>query len=203
MNLKWKGDRLKKLSELYASGLGMKDVASRLGVSLSSVNNAMRRNNIPRRTPSESNRINFLRSPLSYKEKMELTHREESLKLAGLMLYWAEGSKRNKHVVDLANCDEKMILLFLKFLRIIYGTRENKLRVYLYCYSNQKPAELVNYWSNLTKIPVSQFSRPYVKVAPNSRVHGKMERGLVHIRYADMRLLSIIKQEISRLAETL
>ncbi|MFZ2202665.1 MAG: hypothetical protein WAV56_04735, partial [Microgenomates group bacterium] len=137
MNLKWTGSRLNKLIELYSSGLGMKDVANRLSVSLSSVNNAMRRNNIARRTPSETNRLIFLKSPLSFKQKIELTHREESLKLAGLMLYWAEGSKRGRFVVDLANSDEKMVFLFLKFLRTVYGIREDKLRVFLYCYFDQ------------------------------------------------------------------
>jgi len=203
MNLKWNSARLRELERLYSSGFGMKDVATRLDVSLSSVNNVMQRNNIPRRKPSETNKLNFLRSPLSFKERVGLTHPEESLKLAGLMLYWAEGSKRSKCVVDLANCDEKMISIFLKFLRTIYGVNEDKLRVYLYCYTDQNPNKLVDYWSELTKIPVSQFSKPYIKAAPDSHVHGKMEHGLVHIRYADTRLLSIIKQEIGRLTDIL
>lgn len=163
----------------------------------------MQRYEIPRRKVFETKKLQFYRSPLSFKEKARLTPKEKWLKIAGLMLYWAEGGKRSIHVVDFVNCDEKMILLFLKFLRTIYSVRESKLRVFLYCYSDQDPAILVDYWSSMTGIPKNQFTKPYVKAAPNSHVHGKMEHGLVHVRYADMRLFSIIMREIGRLTDQL
>ncbi len=203
VNLKWTKERLDKLKDLYDLGLSMREVASEFGLSIWTINNAMRRHGVVRRKSSETNKIRFFKSPLSFNTKSNLNSQERMLKIAGLMLYWAEGSKRNKHVVDFANCDEEMIRLFLRFLRIIYGIREDKLRVLLYCYSDQNPSELIDFLSDLMKIPRSQFTKPYVKSAPDSRVHGKMEKGLVHIRYADMRLLSVIMQEIGHLTETL
>lgn len=203
MNLKWTSDKLAKLKLKYVSGMSMREVGNKLGVSVSTIYHAMKRHGIVRRKPSDTNSINFLKSPLSFSIKTKLNTNERLLKVAGLMLYWAEGSKRGKFVVDFANCDEKMISLFLKFLRIIYDVREKKLRIFLYCYSDQDSAQLINYWSDLTKIPRPQFTKPYVKKAPDSRVHGKMEHGLVHIRYADMRLHSKIMQDIGELANFL
>lgn len=191
--------RLRELKRLYNSGLSMKEVGEKLEVSIWAVNNAMRRNGLSRRKVFETRKIQFYKSPLTFNEKKYLTQKEEKLKIAGLTLYWAEGGKRGKSSIDFANCDEMMITLFLKFLRKIYGVLENKLRVLLYCYSDQNPDSLIEYWSDLTKISKSQFTKPYVKTAPDSRVHGKMEHGLVHIRYSDMRLLSKIMQEIGQL----
>jgi len=61
--------------------------------------------------------------------------------------------------------------------------------VYLYCYSNQSIELLLNYWYKLTNIPKSQFSKPYVRNDFLPEKSGKMEYGMVHIRYADKKLL--------------
>ena len=156
----------------------------------------MRRNNIPRRTSSETNHILFLKKPLSYEKKKTLTIAEESLYKAALMLYWAEGSKKGIHSVDIVNSDEKLILIFLKALRRIYRVDEKKLRILLYCYSNQNPKKLTNYWSKLLQIPKSQFIKPYVRKDFKEEKRGVMPNGLVHIRYSDKRLLEQIKSEI-------
>jgi hypothetical protein len=74
------------------------------------------------------------------------------LKVAGTMLYWAEGYQSNlAKSVDFANSQPKMILVFLKFLREICGIQEGKLRGFLYAYSDQDIGELITFWSGLTK----------------------------------------------------
>lgn len=183
--------------------LNSREVGERLGVSQWCVISAMRRNNIPRRTSAESNNINFLKSPLSYNKKASLTESEERLRTAALMLYWAEGSKKGKWVVDFTNSDGKMVLIFLKVLREIYRVKEEKLRVGLYCYKNQDPKELINYWSQLLKIPTSQFIKPYVRENYNEKNKDVMPHALVHIRYADKRLFVQIKSEIDKIQHDL
>lgn len=97
----------------------------------------------------------FEKKPLTFKIKEVLSEEEKLLKVAGIMLYWAEGSNsKNAQTVDFANSNPKMIVIFTKFLRKICGIREKKLRAFLYCYSNQRPTELVEYWSKLTGISV-------------------------------------------------
>ncbi|MEK7507600.1 MAG: hypothetical protein AAB602_00760 [Patescibacteria group bacterium] len=65
-----------------------------------------------------------------------------------------------------------------------------------YCYSDQNVEALKRYWSKITGIPQSRFSKPYVRT--DFRKDGrKMKHGLIHIRYGDKKLLL----EILRLIE--
>ena len=110
------------------------------------------------------------------------------------MLYWAEGTKSEKfESVDFANSDPKMILVFINFLRKIFSVNENRLRIYVYCHSNQNVEEIKKFWSDLTSIPLTQFSKPYIK--QDSQKNGRiMPHGLIHLRYNDKKLyLEIIK----------
>lgn len=172
----------------------MREIGEKLGVNLNAVVYFFRRYNIPRRSRSEVSRILFDRKPMSYEIKGNLSNREKMLKIAGLMLYWGEGTK-TRNTVDLANSDKDMILLFLKFLRDICQVDEKRIRVLLYCYGNQSSNKLIKYWSQITKIPINQFIKPYVRKDYNA-AHGRvMEHGLVHIRYGDKKLLQYLISE--------
>ena len=106
----------------------------------------------------------FARKPLSFSLKSKLSPEERKLKVIGIILYWGEGYKATKAIgVDFANSDSSMIFIFLKFLREVCGVNEDKLRIYLYCYSNQNIDKIRRYWSRLLKVPIKQFSKPYVR----------------------------------------
>ncbi len=186
-----------ELVQLYVvEALSTPEISARLNVSLWHVTYLMRRYEIPRRLPSETRRIQFLRSPCSY-EKINLQSTNDlELWCAGLMLYWAEGSKKCKHSVDFANADPKVLTIFICFLRRIYRVREERIRIYLYCYSNQNPTHLIEHWSNHLAVPVSQFSKPYIREDYKPDKINVMPYGLVHIRYHDSRLLVQIMQDI-------
>ncbi len=57
--------------------------------------------------------------------------------------------------------------------------------------------ELTNFWSKLTKIPIKQFTKPYIREDFKKEGIRKMNYGLIHIRYADKKLLISIKDLIS------
>lgn len=166
----------------------MKEVAMWCGVSMNALVYFMRKHKIKRRTLKEASAMKFAQKPLSYSKKEILTSDEEELRIAGIMLYWAEGTKsKNYGSIDFANSDPYMVLLFLDFLRRIFRVDENRLRIYLYCYSDQSPPELISYWSQLSDIPKEQFSKPYVRT--DFRKNGrKMLHGLIHVRYNDKKL---------------
>jgi len=132
--------------------------------------------------------------------KQDLSFQEEKLKIAGIMLYWTEGSKPNPtnriRTVDFANSNPRMIRLFLRFLRQICGIDESRLRLYLYCYANQNPETLKRYWHRVTNIPLTQFTKPYIREDFLPEKSGKMRYGLVHIRYSDKKLLLQIERWI-------
>ncbi|MFA6973846.1 MAG: hypothetical protein WC238_03890 [Parcubacteria group bacterium] len=183
-----------KVRELYCEKqLSVQDVADRLKVSIDAVFYCMRKNGIKRRKKHESNAIRYERQEPSFKLKKVNSERARRLKIMGAMLYWGEGYKvGKKSMVDFANSDKDMILLFLKFLRIVCGIDEKKLRVYSYFYSNQDINRNINYWSKLTGISKKQFSKPYVRNDFKEEKKDKMPHGLIHIRYSDKKLLNLI-----------
>lgn len=167
------------------------EIAKKLKITPWTVLGFMVRNNIPRRTFKEANKIYFEKKPLTFSIKKQLSEKDKKLKMAGIFLYWAEGAKVNgKNCgVDFANSDPKMIKIFIRFLKKICRVDEKKLRVFLYCYANQDIENIKNYWYKLTDIPRSQFSKPYIRNDFLPQKSGKMKYGLVHIRYADKKLL--------------
>jgi hypothetical protein len=191
-------DLVKKL--YYEEKLSAREIGKKLNVTPWVIFKFMNKYGLERRNAHDTNLIKFQKKPLSFLAKDNLTQSEEKLRIAGLMLYWAEGSKTN-NTVDLANSNPNIIKLFLRFLRTICGIDKKRLRVYLYCYKNQDVDAIKNYWSCLTKIPLEQFSKPYVRSDFKPEKSGKMKYGLAHVRYHDKKLLEQINQWIEEYLE--
>ena len=192
------------IQELYFyQDLSMQETANQLGKNITQIYKFMRRHKMNRRTSVQTMRIKFLKSPLSYSKKLHMSQSDKYLSLAGLMLYWAEGYKAGTTTVDFANSDPDMIKTFLNMLRLIYRISENKLRIFLYCYSNQNPDKLIQTWSELLDIPPDQFTKPFVRSDYRAKKSDKMSLGLVHVRYSDTRLLAEIKADINNLVNHL
>jgi hypothetical protein len=175
----------------YKEGLSVIELSKKLRISPWIVFAFMRKNNIARRSFFEANQKNFGKKPLSFSIRKNLSSKEKELKIAGILIYWAEGAKPNNKgcTVDFANSNTQMIRLFLRFLRVICRVDEKRLRVQLYCYSNQGVENLKKYWYKETHIPLNQFIKPYVRNDFLPEKSGKMKYGMVHIRYADKKLL--------------
>ncbi len=178
-------------------------VAHELNTSIWRIYKVMKKHSIQRRTFREANKAYFLGKPLSFEIRSKLSTSEQTLKNTGLMLYWSEGSKREGKTVDLANCDPEMIQIFLRFLREIHRVSEERLRVLLYCYSNQSIPQLINYWSNITELPQKQFTKPYVRKDFLPEKISRMPHGLVHVRYSDQRLLAQIMSDMRVLIDNM
>jgi len=174
----------------YQGGMSAQQVADSFGIKIDAVYYALRRLQVSRRTAAETNQIRFEAKPLSFKLKTRLTPREKRLKLAALMLYWAEGYKAGTQMVDFANSDPGVALIFKKFLSEICQVDERRIRGHIYCYEGQNVVELTRYWSQLLSIPETQFIKPYVKKAAVPGPRGpRMIHGLVHVCYSDKKLL--------------
>ena len=197
-SIKWTPEKVKKIKKLYHSGLSMRQVGEKMDASAWAICSVMKRKNIKRRPAYKTQKIQFYNSPLSFKPKLNLTKKEQQLKTAGLMLYWAEGSKQVKDKVDFANSDPLMIKLFIKFLRTIYQVNEARIHCLIYCYPSHNISYLTKYWSSLVKVAPKQFYRPYIR-KDGKNTKDKMKHGLLHINYNDKRLLNLILKEIKYL----
>ena len=188
---------LKKVKKLYYSDkLSVQGVANKLDVSIDAVFYCMRKNGLIRRKSNESNCINFERCAPSFRLRKINSEKLMVLKVIGIMLYWGEGYKAGKDMVDFANSDRDMIKLFLKFLRKVCGVDEKRLRVYSYFYANQDINKNIEFWSKVTKIDKKQFTKPYIRQDYKEGKIDKMPYGLIHIRYSDKKLLNLIKEWI-------
>lgn len=195
-------DEIEEVKWLYQEErLGFREVAERMGTRPWRVYRLMRQHSIPRRRGTEQNYATYKYKP-QFSPKQALTTAEERLRVAGTMLYLAEGSKRHR-VVDFTNSDPRLILLFLAFLRRICGIAESRLRAHLYAYADQDIEELHRFWSAQTKISRQQFIKPYVHPLTTNKSHRKMSQGLLHIRYSDSRLLELIQRWGSELCASL
>lgn len=197
--------KLALVKNLYLNKkLCIREVAQRLNISPDAVENFIHRHGIPKRSRKEAQHAKYYNKPLSFKKQKLNTPYLKELAAIGTMLYWAEGYKGDESngTVDFANSDPLMIEIFLKFLHSIYQPDKTRLRVYLYCYSNQNIPKLINFWNKLTGISKNQFSKPYIRT--DFKEGGRrMRYGMIHIRYHDKKLLldikSMIKSYVSRL----
>jgi len=190
-------DRINVIKKLYSSEkLGIPEIAKKTGFSVDALYYFMRKHKIARRSFSDEQKRRFDKKKPSFLKNKKAN---QGLRIIGTMLYWAEGYKGTQRlpakVVDFANSDPYMIVLFLKFLRDSFFIDEKKLRVFLYCHANQDIKSIISFWSKLTDIPKDQFTKPYIRKDFNEKAN-KMENGLVHIRYGDKKLLLEIKNLI-------
>ena len=91
---------------------------------------------------------------------------ESELFVAGVVAYWAEGSKnkpwRTGQSVKFMNSDPRLIQLFLAWLRLV-GVTSDRLIFRLHIHQSADATDAVAFWSNVVDAPVSQFGKTTVK----------------------------------------
>ena len=92
------------------------------------------------------------------KEIRSLT--EYEFKLAGIALYWGEGSKKN---LAISNSDPNLIRFIMKWFREVCNISNSEFRAYLYLHTGQNEKNMRKYWSEITDIPASQFYKTIFK----------------------------------------
>jgi hypothetical protein len=100
------------------------------------------------------------------------------LLIAGLFLYWGEGSKSTlSNYVAFSNTDPAMISFFIKWLESL-GYKRKKLTVRMHFYKDMDIVKETNYWAKTLRISNSQFKKPYIKESKFSLISYK--RGFGH-----------------------
>ncbi|HOX40917.1 MAG TPA: hypothetical protein PK263_01855, partial [bacterium] len=183
----------KKIARLYTSGLSVQQVSDCLHLGCSKIRYSLEKQSISRRDHSSASKMlhmtKFGRKGCLIKS--QLTEQEERLKLSGIMLYWGEGTKLGNSVV-FSNSDPDMIKLFLDFLRQVCMVDETRLRLLLHAYSDQDEAGLRLFWSNITGIPITQFSKTFLHSRKGGTYKKTSDYGTISLRYSDKELLDVI-----------
>lgn len=87
---------------------------------------------------------------------------KRDLFLAGLFLYWGEGTKAQNSSVVLTNTNPNMLKFFIKWLEL-FNIKRKDLKIKLHLYSDMNIKQSLDFWSKELKISISQFRKPYIK----------------------------------------
>lgn len=182
----------------YYKKLSMVDTAKILNVTPATVAYWMQRHEFRRRSISEGVYIKQNPNGDPFSIKLRLTDKDKELFLAGLMLYWAEGSRRNKHTIQMANLDYRLILLFIKFLKKICGVVEEKICLNIQLYREFDKEKTRNYWSKILGVP-----KRFIAVNIHSDTRSKPERqwsqyGIARIEIRNVKLKQWIDSALEK-----
>lgn len=198
-------DNLEIIKDLYLNKhLSVQRIGGILSLSTSKIYRSLDMAGIPRRGISEAVTDWHVHEngKKLFSLKQKLSPEEEKLKIAGIMLYWGEGSKKNG-TVALSNSDPKMIVFFLKFLRKICGVSETRLRITLHFYEDQDPLALMKFWSKVTHIPLKHIHKPHLHKRSFGTYKTLSKYGTVAVAYSDKKLFDIINGWIGEYSEAL
>lgn len=90
----------------------------------------------------------------------------KDLFIAGIMLYWAEGSKKSR-CFQFMNSDPRLIAVMLKFLRDVAQVDEAQIKVRLFIHNIYQDENCEAYWSKVVCKPVDDFLKTIYKPTPH------------------------------------
>lgn len=106
------------------------------------------------------------------KEKI-LPLNDKELFVAGLMLYWGEGSKNTAAALILSNSDPSVLKFFIYWINKALSIPKKRLKVQVQLYNDMDIEKELNYWSKILKISLEQFNHPYIKKTSSQRINHK------------------------------
>lgn len=131
---------------------------------------------------------------------VSLSKRE--LEIAGLFLYWGEGSKRLNGPVFLNNTDPKVMKFVLYWFVKGLHIPQEKIRVDLHLYSDMNVEKEISFWRKTLNLPLSQFRNPYIKKSLKADIdHKGFGHGTCGLVVNDVFLKERIMMAIEALAD--
>lgn len=114
------------------------------------------------RQTSRKKWLSRLSMVLESQEKEMLPLTEKELFLAGVFLYWGEGSKQ-RGLVAISNTDPRVVTFALYWMVRALKVPKEKIKVRLHLYSDMNLEKEADFWSQTLDIPSNQFKPSYVK----------------------------------------
>ena len=206
---------------LRKSGLSIKDIAKRLEVSKSSVSiwcadielTPIQIEQLHQKMVRGSYAGRLAGAHFQRKKKQEQIEKatlqavhdigllqDRNLFLLGLGLYWGEGDK--KSTVRFFNSDPRAVRIMMRWFREILHVSESNFMMYLNLNEahEQRTKEIIQYWSQVTGVPMIQFRKPsLVMVVQKKKYENELEYrgtlcvGIARSRYLLYQILEWIK----------
>ncbi|MAF20808.1 MAG: hypothetical protein CMI55_03955 [Parcubacteria group bacterium] len=192
-----------KAQSLRRKGFSVKEIQRKLEVSRSSVSLWVRDIQLSKKQLERlylNKKTGALRGSIigakkKQKEREELTRRliikgkeevgdisSRDRFIAGIAMYFAEGDKRDGSV-SFCNTDSAAVRFMVNWIREFCSPPEEKLRGALYIHDDLDEKKAKKYWSKLTGIPLTQFTKSYIaKNNPNRSRKKKHIYGVFRVR---------------------
>jgi predicted transcriptional regulator len=172
----------KKAILLREKGYSITTIARRLKVSKASVSGWVKDVNLSKETMTliqrrshsavavEKRRLSRLTNENSRRSIVKISAQNEVSKISepqlfliGIALYWGEGSKKKRGVVEFTNSDPKMIQVMKKFFTEVCKVPADKFRGHVYLHEHIDIERAEKYWSDIANIPRKQFHKTSVQ----------------------------------------
>ena len=105
---------------------------------------------------------------------------EEAHRVAGTMLYWAEGTKTQSTAVS--NSDPRIIEFMVGWLKKVFHIHPARLKAHLHIHYGNDERKIKRYWSRLTGIPLKNFGKSFIKPRGTGHRTNILPNGIIKIR---------------------
>lgn len=114
------------------------------------------------------------------KEIGKITRRD--LFMLGIGIYIGEGAK-TFNIVRVINADPKIIKFAVKWFEEIIDLPKENFRIRLHLYPDNNIKQCIKFWSNISKIPISQFQKTHIDERKDKKMfkRGKLPYGTAHL----------------------
>lgn len=123
--------------------------------------------------------------------------------IAGLFLYWGEGSKTISSNISVSNTDPSVINFFIDWATNYLDVPKEKINIQLHLYNDMDINKEVNFWSVRLNIPKDQFAKPYIKQSSIKAINhkGTFGHGTCNARIGNARLCERILMSIKAISD--
>ena len=178
----------------YKGGNSVSEVASMYGISTRKVRGVLSLNKVAMRSHKEASYIKNNRSGDPFNILSDLTPEEEHLKAMSLGLYLTEGNTKNKNSVRFSNSNPALAKIFVKFLKVVCGVENDKIKMSLIVYPDISRKKAMDYWAKFLGLPATQFTKTTIlKNRNGGSTKRHSEFGTITIYVHNTKLLGIIK----------
>lgn len=95
------------------------------------------------------------------RKEISLPLSQETHRLMGAALYWAEGRKDG--LMEVTNSDPHLIAFMVHWIESVLHIPHQKLKARLNLYPQQHEKKIIKFWSEITGIPVKNFGKTFIK----------------------------------------
>src|SRR3989344_7350920 len=118
--------------------------------------------------------------------------------IAGLFLYWGEGSKARFREVFVSNTNPSIINFFIKWMETVFKVPKSKLKFRMHFYEDMDIKKEIAFWSKILNVSETQFTKPYIKKTSSLRInekgsfgHGTCNAGIYDARLSEQVLMAL------------